>query len=110
MLGVSRTVKGGKTVEYEFISIHAEPDGRILYTARPSGQKQVSFAASSIGPTSVTFENPDHDFPQRIIYEARPNGGLVARIEGVRGGQLSHVDFPMRRVPCDPELRPPPPG
>lgn len=109
MLGVSRTVKRGKTAEYEFMSIHAEPDGRILYTARPSRQREASFAASSIEPTSVTFENANHDFPQRIIYRVRPDGGLAARIEGVRGGTLRHVDFPMLRVSCDAELNASPP-
>jgi hypothetical protein len=105
MLATSRTIKNGKTVEYEFIGIHTESDGRIVYTARPSRQRETSFVASSIGSASAIFENPSHDFPQRVIYRLRPDGGLAARIEGVRCGNLRHVDFPMKRVSCDTELK-----
>jgi hypothetical protein len=41
------------------------------------------------------------DFPQRIMYRALPHGRLAARIEGLRGGTLRGVDFPMKRVACD---------
>jgi len=35
---------------------------------------------------SVVFENPEHDFPQRILY--RLDGGMLhARIEGVVDGE-----------------------
>jgi hypothetical protein len=50
---------------------------------------------------SATFENLEHDFPQRILYRLFPDGRLLVRIEGNRGGVPSGVDFPMRRVPCD---------
>jgi hypothetical protein len=45
----------------------------------------------------VTFENPAHDFPQRVIYKLTAPDKLGARIEGMRNGNLRGVDFPMTR-------------
>jgi hypothetical protein len=48
----------------------------------------------------VVFENPRHDFPQRVAYRLDPDGVLQARIEGQRGEETAVVQFPMRRVRC----------
>ncbi len=101
MLGVGRTVKDGKTVEHEFLQIRLNADGKVVYIALPSRQNEATFVASSVGERAVTFENPQHDFPQRIIYRALPENRLAARIEGTRGGALRGIDFPMRRVQCE---------
>jgi hypothetical protein len=45
-------------------------------------------------------ENPDHDFPQRIVYRHTPPDSLHARIEGERGGETRSLDFPLARVRC----------
>lgn len=101
MLGMSRTVKAGRTLEYEFMRIHADPKGTgLLFTAQPSGQRETTFASRSIAPGEVTFENPDHDFPQRIIYRRLAEGSMLGRIEGIRAGSLRAVDFPMKRQAC----------
>jgi hypothetical protein len=101
MLGVGRTVKNGKTREHEFLQIRLNGEGKVVYIALPSRQDEATFVATSIGDRSVTFENPQHDFPQRIIYRLLPEDRLAARIEGLRGGALRGVDFPMKRVQCD---------
>jgi hypothetical protein len=101
MLGVGRTVRNGRTVEHEFLQIRLNAEGRVVYVALPSRQKEATFVASSIGERSVTFENPQHDFPQRISYRALPEDRLAARVEGTRGGTLRGIDFPMKRVPCE---------
>lgn len=46
----------------------------------------------------VTFENPAHDFPRRIIHRRVGADSLVARVEGVRSGRAHGVDFAYRRV------------
>jgi hypothetical protein len=101
MLGVSRTVKNGKTVAFEFVQLRSNAEGKLVFIALPSGQKETTFVASAIGKDSVTFENPQHDFPQKVIYRLEAGDRLVARIEGMRGGTLRGVDFPMNRVACD---------
>ena len=45
---------------------------------------------------TVTFENPSHDFPQRISYR-RTAAGIAARIEGLMNGTPRGVDFPFTR-------------
>ena len=101
MFGVSRTVKNGTTVDFEFVQLRTNADGKLVFIAQPSGQKEATFVASSITESSVTFENPQHDFPQKVIYRLQAGGRLVARIEGTRDGKVRGVDFPMQRVACD---------
>ncbi|MBC7940269.1 MAG: hypothetical protein H7Z19_10985, partial [Chitinophagaceae bacterium] len=101
MLGVSRTVKGGKTVAHEFMQIRLNAEGRVVFIALPSGQTEASFLATTLTDSEVVFENALHDFPQRVIYRSLPGGRLVARIEGVRRGTARAVDFPMQRVSCN---------
>ena len=99
MFGMSRTVAGGKTVAFEFLELRQQGAG-VAYIARPSGQPQASFRWVGGEGTSARFENPDHDFPQVITYTLKPDGSLLARIEGTSKGQRRAVDFPMRRGGC----------
>jgi hypothetical protein len=101
MLGMSRTIRGGKMIEYEFMRISQTAEGQLVYTAMPSGQRETSFALTSQTERELVFENPGHDFPQRIIYRLDNGGRLLARAEALRAGQLRGVDFPMRRVACE---------
>ena len=98
MLGMSRTVAGGKTVEFEFLQIRQQADG-VFYVARPSGQPEASFKLVKAGAGELVFENPAHDFPQRILYK-RTGDSLAARIEGKMNGKDRGIDFPYVRVSC----------
>lgn len=100
MLGMSRAVVNGKTVEYEFVQIR-EQEGDLFYIAKPSGQEGASFKLIKYSNQEAVFENPQHDFPQRIIYRLEKDGSLAAAIEGMSKGKLKHIDFPMKRVKCD---------
>jgi hypothetical protein len=99
MLGTSQTTRGDSTTEYEQLRIF-ERGGQVVYGAMPSGQPPAEFVATGVSDTLVVFSNPTHDFPQRIIYRRRGTDSLLARIEGMRGGQARGVDFPYSRVAC----------
>ena len=99
MLGVGRTIRDGKTIEHEFVVINVR-DGRLAYEAHPSGQAPATFLSKQLTATSVVFENPDHDFPQRVGYERRGDS-LLAWIEGSQNGRTRRVEFPYQRVSCD---------
>lgn len=101
MLGMSRTVAGGRTVEFESMRLHVR-DGRPVFTAWPMGRAGTSFPAVEVAPGRVVFEAPEHDFPQRIVYARGAGDSLRARIEGTLDGALRGFDFPMVRVPCPP--------
>ena len=100
MIGMGRTVVNGKTTEYEFMRIHQEADG-IYYTALPSGQTETTFKLIKMDGKKVIFENPTHDFPQRVIYGQNPDGSLFARIEGEMKGKKHGIDFPFQRTTCE---------
>lgn len=100
MLGMSRTVANGRTVEYEQLLLHQVGD-TIYYVATPSRQQQASFKLIQSSSSEAVFENPNHDFPQRIIYRLQPDGSLVARIEGKSKGVERGIDFPFKKVACE---------
>ena len=101
LLGVSRTVRNSKTVAYEFLQIRETEAGKIEFIAKPSGQTGATFLMVQMSKGEVVFENPDHDFPQRIIYRLKADGNLEGRIEGQIKGESRTVDFPMKRVDCE---------
>jgi hypothetical protein len=95
LMGISRTVKGGRTVEHEFLQIR-DVNGTLAYIAKPSGQAEATFPLKAFADQELVFENPAHDFPQRIIYR-RTTDGVTARVEGTRNRQTRGVDFAYRR-------------
>ncbi|MES3024039.1 MAG: DUF6265 family protein [Pseudomonadota bacterium] len=101
MLGAGRTVRQGKTVDFEFMQLRTLDDGRLAFVAHPAGQPTATFPLLRISAVEVAFENPKHDFPQRVVYAREGEAKLRARIEGMRGGKMKVVEFPMSRVSCD---------
>jgi hypothetical protein len=96
---MSRTVKAGKTVEYEHLLLHLDEGGTITYTASPARQEKTSFRLVTINDHEAIFENLRHDFPQRITYALKPDGTLLAAIEGPgKDGRTRRIEFPYRRV------------
>ena len=99
LLGLGRTTRGDSLVGYEFMRIHAR-GATLVLAAQPSGQVPAEFVARTVSAREVVFENPAHDFPQRISYRAVGVDSLHARIEGMRNGQLRGIDFPYARTAC----------
>lgn len=100
MIGAGRTVKGGKAVDYEFLRI-IEDAGSIFYVAKPTANKEETrFKLIKATANEIVFENPAHDFPQRVMYRLEAEK-LLARIEGTQNGKIRGVDFPMTRAKCE---------
>ncbi len=53
----------------------------------------VPFRLSSCENGIAIFENPQNEFPQKIIYHRPKNDTLYARIEGTLEGEFQQVDF-----------------
>ena len=84
MIGVGRTIKGGKTVFFELLRVIAR-DGKLVYVAQPMGKAPTELTASaSPGPDQIAFENRAHDWPKRISYR-RTSEGVRVRVEGDPG-------------------------
>ena len=101
MLGVNRSVSDGKTVAFEFMRIVETEDGGLVFIASPSGQNTAGFALVSVNDHEVIFENPEHDFPQRVVYRLVSDEELLGRIEGTINGMERAIDFPMNKTTCD---------
>jgi hypothetical protein len=99
MLGMGRTVRGDRLIEYEVIVLR-EQDNQLAYEAHPSGQPSTVFLSQSVSDSMALFVNLQHDFPQRIGYRFDSPDSLLAWIEGIDKGQSRRVEFPYRRVAC----------
>jgi hypothetical protein len=84
LLGYSRSGRGEAVREFEHLRIQAGDDGVPVYWASPGGRSAVGFRLRSAGAAEVVFENPGHDFPQRIRYR-RDGDALVATISAIDG-------------------------
>jgi hypothetical protein len=99
MMGMARNVQGGKVREYEFTLLRQEPNGDILYIASPSKQAETTFKLTSLRNGAAVFENPEHDFPKKVVYALQADGSLLAAIEGPgRDGKPHRVEYPYQRV------------
>lgn len=98
LFGISHTVKGGKTVAFEFMQIRRSDDGAIELIAHPSGQSTTTFRLIEAPEHKAVFENPTHDFPQRVIYQLQDPDHLAAWIEGTDSGEFQRIDFPLVRA------------
>jgi len=96
MLGMNRVTRGGRAVMFEFLRIVARGDS-IAYVALPRGRGETAFPLKELGERRVVFENPGHDFPQRILYWQERAGELCARTEGTVDGRLVSEEWRWRR-------------
>jgi hypothetical protein len=97
MLGLHRDLLPDGRVAFEYLRIETRGDG-IVYVASPSGGAPTGFRAVLVGPDRVVFENPAHDFPQRILYEKDGGDGLVARIGSLEDPIEEGPEWRWRRV------------
>ncbi len=102
MLGLSRTVKGEQTVSFEFMQLRQE-NGVLVFLPQPQGGTRVPFPLKDSFGGKLTFENKEHDFPQRVIYERKGPALLLAAIEGIYKGKEAREEFQMRKVRCNPK-------
>jgi len=100
MLGTGRTIRGDSLVEYE-LTVLRERGERLAYEAHPSGRASTTFLSTLVSDSAVTFENLQHDFPQKVGYERHGADSLVAWISGPRGAVTRKIVFPYKRVACE---------
>lgn len=99
MLGMSVTF-GTQAFGWEQVRIETTLDGATMqYVARPRGaEADTAFRLARAGPNEAVFENPAHDYPQRIVYR-REGDVLTARTEDMAGG--NGQDFRYRAAPLN---------
>lgn len=99
MAGITLTVGRSGRASLEFTRI--APVSEVLaFLAQPGGIPATAFALVKVAPNRAVFENPDHDFPQRVIY-ARDGDTLTGRIEGVAEGRPQAMEWVYRAAPLN---------
>ena len=86
MLGYSRTAQNGTVRAFEFLRLQAGADGVPVYWGSPGGEPAVGFRLTASTPASATFDNPGHDYPQRLHY-VRDGETMVATISAIDGSR-----------------------
>jgi len=91
-------IKGKDTTVLERVRL-TKKGGIISYnvTGAKSGDKN-SFKLTSAKNNQFIFEDPKHDFPQRIIYHFTKPNELHAWIDGKYKGRYEKYDFYYKRV------------
>ena len=100
MLGGTLTVGRNGRSGFEQARIAFSSGGQVSFVAQPSGQPQAEFRLARSGPAEAVFENPAHDFPQRVVYR-RAGDRLTGRIEGNAGGREQSMEWHYRAVPLN---------
>jgi hypothetical protein len=104
MVGMHRDVRGERPAFFEFLRIEQTADA-IVYTASPRGAAPTAFELTESGERRAVFSNPEHDYPQRIIYWRVGEDELRARIEGETPAGPRASEWAWKRA----ELTPPAP-
>jgi hypothetical protein len=72
----------------------AEMGGEIFYVPKTSDNPlPVAFKLNSSNAKELVFENPKHDFPQKITYKLNADGTVTALVEGTMNGQARKLEF-----------------
>jgi len=101
LLGTNLTP--GARPQFEFLRISPNARGGLSYYSMPNGRSPATeFAMVSNNGSRAVFENLEHDFPQRIIYQ-RNGDALTARIENADASQ--GMAWAFRRVAPDTRCR-----
>jgi hypothetical protein len=98
-VGMSRTLAGDTLTIWELMVIRPVAGG-LTFEASPRGQEPASFPVIEYTDSSLVFENPAHDFPQRIRYHRRTGDSLHAAISGMAGGRSRTINFEYGRTAC----------
>ncbi len=88
----SNVTRAKDGTHFEMMRIGKGSGGGLSLFSSPDGVPPTEFALKSQDANRVVFENPTHDFPQRVIY-ARDGKNLIARIEGKMNGRDQAMDW-----------------
>ena len=99
-IGRSFFVSNGDTLSSELISLE-QRNGKLYYIPTLADQnngKAVIFTMTSLTDSSATFENPEHDFPQKIDYRFQKPDSLIAEVSTIASEPKKSIVFRMRQM------------
>ena len=93
-------IKEKDTIHFETITLQQKGE-QLTYSATVKGQnddKPVAFKLTTVTEKQLAFENPKHDYPQKISYTQITPDSLVAKISGIQQGKPSSEQFSMKKI------------
>lgn len=93
-------VVGGKDTVFAETARLEETNGKLAYIVTVPSQnesKPVRFDMTSATESQIVFENPQHDYPTKIVYTKTANDSLVAEISGMQKGKPASEKFAMKK-------------
>lgn len=99
MTGTSWSVTDTSQRELEQLRLFARGD-TLVYEAHPSSQAMNEFKSTKVSANEIVFEDPEHDFPQKITYRRVGTDSLIAVTEGDRAGRAQPITFAFKKAPC----------
>jgi hypothetical protein len=83
--GVAEAMRDGERIQQEVMTLRVV-GGQLIYAADPEQDgSYVEFAGVRCFRDEAVFENPEHDFPQRLHYRLDESGTLVAVVSDLEG-------------------------
>jgi CubicO group peptidase (beta-lactamase class C family) len=77
----------------------AEMGDGVFYLPKTSDNPlPVAFKLNTSNAKEIVFENPQHDFPQKISYKLNADGTVTALVEGVEKEQARKLEFKYAKV------------
>ncbi|KQO33167.1 hypothetical protein ASF10_19020 [Flavobacterium sp. Leaf82] len=92
-------IKGKDTLHFENIVL-AQKGETLTYFATVKGQnddKPVAFPSTAESDKQLIFENPKHDYPQKITYTKGADNTITAEISGKLDGKVTTEKFVMAK-------------
>ena len=87
------------TVFGEHVNLE-DKNGKLSFIVTVPGQNDelpVTFEMTSSSENQIIFENPKHDYPNKIVYNKVGNDSLVAEIFGTKKGKMASEKFLMAK-------------
>ncbi|MFN3754927.1 DUF6265 family protein [Flavobacterium sp.] len=98
--GQTYFIKNEKDTLHSESIILTQSKDQLIYRPTVKGQNNdepVDFKLTSELENSYSFENPNHDYPQKIVYKKVNDTSLVATISGRQQGKSSSESYPMTK-------------
>ena len=95
--GHAYVLDGMDTIHQEFVNLQDVNDTIYYSVFFPGKLDSTNFLMTKYENNEAIFENPDNDYPQKIVYRLAGDS-LHARIEGNAGGEVRQAKFSYKRI------------
>jgi hypothetical protein len=99
-IGESYFIKGKDTLHSEQIQLKQKGEN-LFYIPTVKGQnndKPVTFKYKDTIGKQLVFENPKHDYPQKILYLQISKDRMIIEISGMQQGKVSSSKYSLKKT------------